>query len=54
MLIDIDESKILQNESLNNSFKSASLKDINENCKILNTKFYGTLWIAEIHYTSNG
>jgi len=40
MLIDIDESKILNTESLNNLFKSASLKDINENCKILNTEFY--------------
>ena len=40
MLIDIDESKILQTESLNNLFKSATLKDINENCKILNTDFY--------------
>jgi capsular polysaccharide biosynthesis protein len=29
----------LQNESLNNSFKSAVLKNINESCKILNTKF---------------
>jgi len=40
MLIDIDETKILQKESLNNLFKSATLKDINENCKILNTDFY--------------
>jgi hypothetical protein len=40
MLKDVNESKILQNESLNNSFKSANLRDINEKCKILNTKFY--------------
>ena len=40
MLIDINESKILQNESLNHLFKSANLLDINENCKILNTEFY--------------
>ena len=40
MLKDIDESKILQNESLNSLFKSANLSDINENCKILNTDFY--------------
>ena len=40
MLINIDESKILQNESLNNSFKSATLRDIDESCKILNTNFY--------------
>ena len=40
MLIDINESKILQKESLNNSFKSATLRDINENCRILNTDFY--------------
>ena len=30
MLISIDESKILQNESLNNLFKSANLIDIDE------------------------
>ena len=40
MLIDINESKILQNESLNHLFKSANLLDINESCKILNTEFY--------------
>ena len=40
MLKDIDESKILQTESLNNLFKSATLKDIGENCRILNTEFY--------------
>ena len=40
MLIDIDESKILKTESLNNLFKSATLEDINENCKILHTDFY--------------
>ena len=39
MFKDINESYILQNESLNNSFKSAVLKNINESCKILNTKF---------------
>ena len=40
MLIDIKESEILQKETLNNLFKSAILKDISENCKILNTEFY--------------
>ena len=40
MLIDNDESKILKTASLNNLFKSAVLKDINETCKILNTDFY--------------
>ena len=40
MIKDIDESKILQTESLNNSFKSTTLKDIGENCRILNTDFY--------------
>ena len=40
MVKDIDESKILQTESLNNLFKSATLKDIGENCRILNTDFY--------------
>ena len=40
MLINIDEPKILKTESLNNLFKSASLKGINENCKILHTDFY--------------
>jgi hypothetical protein len=40
MIEDIDESKILQISNLNNLFKSANLKNINENCKILNTEFY--------------
>ena len=40
MLINIDETKILKTESLNNLFKSAALKGINENCKILHTDFY--------------
>ena len=40
MLKDIDESNILQNEFLNNLFKSANLRDINESCKILNSDFY--------------
>ena len=40
MLIDINESKILQTKNLNNLFKSATLKNINENCKILNSEFY--------------
>ena len=40
MIIDINESEILQNKSLNNLFSSAILKDINENCKILNGEFY--------------
>ena len=40
MFIDINESKILKTESLNNLFKLATLKDINENCKILHTDFY--------------
>jgi hypothetical protein len=40
MLIDINESEILQKKSLNSLFKSATLNDISENCKILNTEFY--------------
>ena len=40
MIKDVNESYVLQNESLNNSFKSADLRDISENCKILNTEFY--------------
>ena len=40
MITDINESKILKTKSLNNLFKSATLKSINENCKILNTEFY--------------
>ena len=40
MLINIDESKILKTESLNNLFKSATIEDINQNCKILHTDFY--------------
>jgi len=40
MLKNIDNSHILQNEFLNKCFKSAELKDINENCNILNTEFY--------------
>ena len=40
MLINIDESKILQSESLNKLFKSATLENIGENCRILNTDFF--------------
>ena len=40
MLIDIATSEILKEESLNNLFLSANLKDIQESCKILNTDFY--------------
>ncbi len=40
MLININENKIVQNETLNNLFKSALLKEINENCRLLNTDFY--------------
>ena len=40
MLKNIDNSHILQNESLNKCFKSANLRDINENCNILSTEFY--------------
>ena len=40
MLVNIDETKILKTESLNNLFKSAALKGINENCKFLHTDFY--------------
>ena len=40
MLTDINNSKILQTESLHNLFKSATLKEIGENCRILNTDFY--------------
>ena len=40
MLIDINDSEILQKESLSNLFKSAILQDIRENCKILDTGFF--------------
>ena len=40
MLKDINESIILQTESLNNLFRSADLKNIDESCKILSTDFY--------------
>ena len=40
MLTDINNSKILQTETLHNLFKSATLKEIGENCRILNTDFY--------------
>jgi capsular polysaccharide biosynthesis protein len=40
VIIDIDESKILQTKELNSLFKSLVLKNINEDCKILNTDFY--------------
>ena len=40
MLIDINDSEILQKETLSNLFKSAILQDISENCKILNTGFF--------------
>jgi len=40
MLVDNNEAKILQTPNLSNLFKSATLNDINENCKILNSGFY--------------
>lgn len=40
MLVNIDKTKILQTESFNKIFKTATLNEINENCKILNTDFY--------------
>jgi len=40
MLIDINETKIVEKDELNNLFKSATLRDINEKCRILNTDFY--------------
>ena len=40
MLVDIDETKILQTQSLNNLFKTASLSEIGENCRILSSEFY--------------
>ena len=40
MLYDVDQLKILNDNLLNNTFSSALLKDINENCKILNSDFY--------------
>ncbi len=40
MIVDFDESEILKEKALNEKFKSAVLKDISENCKILNTDFY--------------
>ncbi len=40
MLIDIDEAKILKKGTLNNLFKSATLQDIDQNCKILDTEFF--------------
>ena len=40
MIKNIDDSHILQNESLNNCFKSAYLRDIDQNCNILNTEFF--------------
>ena len=40
MLIDVNNSEILKEEQLNNSFSSASLKDINQICKIFNGDFY--------------
>ena len=40
MFLNISESEILKESKLNNIFKSAFLKDININCKILDTDFY--------------
>ncbi len=40
MLVNINDNNILQTESLKNLFKSVTLKDINEDCKILITDFY--------------
>ncbi len=40
MLEDIDEFTILKEKSLNNLFKTATLKNIKESCNILNTDFF--------------
>ena len=40
MLVNINETKILQTESLESLFKISAIKDINENCKILMSDFY--------------
>ena len=40
MIIDINEKKILEKNSLNSLFSSANLKEINKSCKILNGDFY--------------
>ena len=40
MITDISSSEIIKEESLNNLFLSANLRDIEENCKILKTDFY--------------
>ena len=40
MLIDVNELEILKDNKLNNLFSSANLKDINQQCKILNGDFY--------------
>ena len=40
MFKDLDKSEILQNKSLNSSFSSASLNDIDQKCKIFKGEFY--------------
>ena len=40
MLLNINESQIVKEKSLNNLFTSANLKDLKVTCKILNTDFY--------------
>tara|TARA_B100000029_G_scaffold128629_1_gene122134 strand:+ start:1140 stop:2189 length:1050 start_codon:yes stop_codon:yes gene_type:complete len=40
MITNIDNDKIINNSKYNNLFLSASLNDINENCKILKSSFY--------------
>ncbi len=40
MFKNINESEISNQETLNNLFKSATLNEINESCKILNADFY--------------
>jgi capsular polysaccharide biosynthesis protein len=40
MLKDVKKSEIFQNKKLNNSFSSASLNEINQQCKIFNGDFY--------------
>ena len=40
MIINVDNSEILKNKNLNNLFFSASLNDIDQECKILKGDFY--------------
>ena len=46
MLKDLNNLEILKDTRLNNLFSSANLKDINQQCKILNGDFY----LDSFHY----